>query len=107
MKPRQAIDLYVAFRKSAGADFRSSERVLATFCGSVAKDANIADVDEEQVAVVSSRERRLRPILASKAFRPAWVLPVRGEPRLYQPVASSNGSSEAAPSRHSLYLQSG
>ena len=51
MKPRQAIDLYVAFRKSAGADFRSSERVLATFYGSVAKNANIADVDQEQVAV--------------------------------------------------------
>lgn len=51
MKLRQAIDLYVAFRKSAGADFRSSERVLATFCRSVAKEANVADVDEEQVAV--------------------------------------------------------
>jgi len=51
VKLREAIELYVAFRKSAGADFRSSEHLLATFCRSVTKEANVEDVDEEHVAV--------------------------------------------------------
>jgi site-specific recombinase XerD len=51
VKLREAIELYVAFRKSAGADFRSSEHLLATFCRSVTKEVNLEDVDEEHVAV--------------------------------------------------------
>src|SRR5215831_2780550 len=50
MKLREAIELYVAFRKSAGADFRSSEHVLATFCSSITKEVNVEDVDEKHVA---------------------------------------------------------
>lgn len=50
MKLRTVVALYVAFRKSAGADFRSSERLLATFCRASGKEVKIAEVSEEQVA---------------------------------------------------------
>jgi site-specific recombinase XerD len=50
MKLREVVALYVAFRKSAGADFRSSERLLATFCRAAGEEAEIAEVGKEQVA---------------------------------------------------------
>ena len=50
MKLRAVVALYVAFRRSAGADFRSSERLLATFCRAAGDEAKVADVGEEQVA---------------------------------------------------------
>lgn len=50
MKLRELVALYVAFRKSAGADFRSSERLLATFCRGVGEEAKVAEVGEEQIA---------------------------------------------------------
>jgi site-specific recombinase XerD len=42
--------LYVAFRQSSGSDFRSSERLLETFCRAAGEEARIAEVGEEQVA---------------------------------------------------------
>lgn len=50
MKLRAVIAVYVAFRKSAGADFKSSERLLASFCRAVGEEAKVAEVGEEQVA---------------------------------------------------------
>lgn len=50
MRLQAVVALYVAFRQSAGADFRSSERLLKTFCRAVGEGAKLAEVGEEQVA---------------------------------------------------------
>jgi integrase/recombinase XerD len=51
MKLQTVVELYVSFRKAAGADFLSSERLLATFCRAAGQEAKIAEIGEEQIAV--------------------------------------------------------
>jgi integrase/recombinase XerD len=55
----KVVALYVAFRKSAGSDFRSPERLLATFCRAVGADAEVTDVDEQQVSAFLRGNRTL------------------------------------------------
>lgn len=50
MTLRALVALYVAFRKSAGSDFRSSERLLAMFCRAAGQEMQVAEVGEKQVA---------------------------------------------------------
>lgn len=49
MRLQAAVAQYVAFRKSAGADFTSSEKVLNIFCHTVCDETDIMDLRDEQV----------------------------------------------------------
>src|SRR4030095_2822254 len=48
---REALTQYVTFRQAAGADFRSTARVLDAFCRAGGPDTEIAEIPRERVRV--------------------------------------------------------
>jgi hypothetical protein len=49
MKLNELITQYVTFRQSLGKDFKSSERLLMTFCRRMGAEIDINDVQTDQV----------------------------------------------------------